>query len=103
VSDDQRNLSALTFASTFNPGGLSDEDVNAAYWMLGEERRLRGLTSTSDWPVPRDSVGLMLDRAIRAMRVKNAALETVRVELDLPEHLAEIVGAALAKDAGRAS
>jgi hypothetical protein len=43
----------------------------------------------------------MLDRTIRAIRVKNRALETIRDELDLPEHLAEIVGAALTKDAGR--
>jgi hypothetical protein len=44
----------------------------------------------------------MLDHAVKAIRVKNAALETLRAELDLPEHLAEIVEDALAKDAGRA-
>jgi hypothetical protein len=49
----------------------------------------------------RTPTAVMLDRAVKALRVKNAALETVRAELDLPEHLAEIVGDALAKDAGR--
>ena len=43
---------------------------------------------------------LMLDRAVRAVRVKDDALATLRAELDLPEHLAEIVSDALAKDVG---
>lgn len=43
----------------------------------------------------------MLDRYVKRGRVQTHALEVVRAELDLPEHIAEIVGDALAKDAGR--
>lgn len=37
----------------------------------------------------------MLDAAIRRARTQRRALEAVRAELELPEHLAEIVGEAL--------
>lgn len=88
--------------STLNPGAFSDEEVVGIYEMLDAERRLRGLgRSATLWPPAKDALALMFDRAIRAIRAKNQALETIQRELDLPEHLAEIVGNALAKDAGR--
>jgi hypothetical protein len=81
---------------SFNPGALPDEEINGLYWMLHQERRLRGITSSNLWPIfSRDPVALMLDRAIRVLRVRGAALELVRAEVDLPEHVAEAVGSAL--------
>lgn len=37
----------------------------------------------------------LLDAAVRRVQKQRRALEAVRAELDLPEHLAEIVGEAL--------
>lgn len=41
------------------------------------------------------STAKMLDAAVRRSQEQRRALETVRAELDLPDHLAEIVGDAL--------
>jgi len=36
---------------TFNPGGLSDEEVQALFWVLKNEAKLRGIsTTTHPWP-----------------------------------------------------
>ncbi len=50
---------------------------------------------TSADPNYLEDVAEMLNAAVRRCQAQRRALETLRAELDLPEHLAEIIGDAL--------
>ncbi len=72
-------------------------------WVAAEAKADRFAEELDEYREGRSPTAKALNRAVNALRVKNAALETIRAELDLPDHLAEIVGDALAKDVGRAA